>query len=329
MTFSNPIVGGTTLIRPAIHSPDYVAGVSGWTINKDGTAEFNDVVIRGELESDNYVPGVSGWKLYENGDAEFNSVEIRGTGTGVPIAIGADTAPQVVLGTNANIGYIQFFTHRPIEDDQTAINAGAFAPGQPYEQASFQINGPSVTGATDKATLRFWSQANDGSIPASFYWETGSGFSEFREDRWLISRPWVRIAPSGTANDAFAVSPDVGHTGNLFVLGRGGTDYLRVDANGVLRDVATGMPYKASQDGTATVNFAAQTQVDVAVVFPVPFAVVPVVTCSRQNSPANSAKVMVNATGITTAGFTMRFNTGDATAVTIAGLIGGYSAKAP
>lgn len=50
MAFSNPIVGGTTLIREAIHSPNYVAGVSGWTINKDGTAEFADATIRGDLD---------------------------------------------------------------------------------------------------------------------------------------------------------------------------------------------------------------------------------------------------------------------------------------
>lgn len=46
--WSNPIVGGgNTLIRDSIHSPDYVAGISGWTINKDGSAEFNDVNVRG------------------------------------------------------------------------------------------------------------------------------------------------------------------------------------------------------------------------------------------------------------------------------------------
>ena len=47
MQFNDDVVGGTTLIRPAIQSPDYVAGESGWTINADGTAEFNDITIRG------------------------------------------------------------------------------------------------------------------------------------------------------------------------------------------------------------------------------------------------------------------------------------------
>lgn len=49
MPFSNPLVGGTVLIRPAIRSRNYVPGVSGWTINADGTAEFVDVSLRGEL----------------------------------------------------------------------------------------------------------------------------------------------------------------------------------------------------------------------------------------------------------------------------------------
>lgn len=49
MTFNNPIVGGQTLIRDSIHSRNYVMGATGWSINADGSAEFNDVTVRGEL----------------------------------------------------------------------------------------------------------------------------------------------------------------------------------------------------------------------------------------------------------------------------------------
>lgn len=49
MPFRNPIVAGLTLIRAAIKSPNYSAGVSGWTINRDGSAEFNDVTARGNV----------------------------------------------------------------------------------------------------------------------------------------------------------------------------------------------------------------------------------------------------------------------------------------
>jgi hypothetical protein len=42
-----PVVAGTVLIRTAIQSPNYVAGVSGWTINADGSVEFANITARG------------------------------------------------------------------------------------------------------------------------------------------------------------------------------------------------------------------------------------------------------------------------------------------
>lgn len=60
MTFRNSVVGGTTLVRPAIQSPNFVTGTSGWSIDRDGSAEFNNVTIRGGTV-------VSGTSLYYNG----------------------------------------------------------------------------------------------------------------------------------------------------------------------------------------------------------------------------------------------------------------------
>lgn len=45
----NPIVGGTTLRIPAIASPGFISGSTGWTINADGTAEFNGLTLHGTL----------------------------------------------------------------------------------------------------------------------------------------------------------------------------------------------------------------------------------------------------------------------------------------
>ena len=44
------ITGGTVLRAPAIQSPDYVAGTSGWIIRQDGSAEFNSGTFRGSIE---------------------------------------------------------------------------------------------------------------------------------------------------------------------------------------------------------------------------------------------------------------------------------------
>lgn len=46
--FNNPVVGGEeNLVREAIQSPNYVPGSAGWSINRDGSAEFNDGIFRG------------------------------------------------------------------------------------------------------------------------------------------------------------------------------------------------------------------------------------------------------------------------------------------
>lgn len=46
MTFRNSILAGLTLIREAIRSQNYAAGVAGWSIDADGSAEFADLTIR-------------------------------------------------------------------------------------------------------------------------------------------------------------------------------------------------------------------------------------------------------------------------------------------
>ena len=71
MPFTNPIVAGTTLIREAIQSPNFVIGsegvVSGWSIDKDGSATFYDVTIG----SDQYT-------IDSDGDAAFNDLDVSG-----------------------------------------------------------------------------------------------------------------------------------------------------------------------------------------------------------------------------------------------------------
>lgn len=49
MPFNNSIIGGTKLLTPAIRSPNYIAGVQGWSINRDGTVEFASGTFRGPV----------------------------------------------------------------------------------------------------------------------------------------------------------------------------------------------------------------------------------------------------------------------------------------
>lgn len=75
MAFSNPITGGQgTLVRPAIKSPDYSPGVSGWTINRDGSAEFNNLTIRGTFNGTDFILDADGLFLYSGTPATGNLV---------------------------------------------------------------------------------------------------------------------------------------------------------------------------------------------------------------------------------------------------------------
>ena len=47
---SEAIVGGTVLRIPAIQSPNFAAGSSGWIVRADGSVEFNNGTFRGSLE---------------------------------------------------------------------------------------------------------------------------------------------------------------------------------------------------------------------------------------------------------------------------------------
>lgn len=49
MAFKNQIMAARALLRDAIESTNYLSGVRGWSIRKDGTAELNDAILRGSL----------------------------------------------------------------------------------------------------------------------------------------------------------------------------------------------------------------------------------------------------------------------------------------
>lgn len=61
----DPIVGGQALRIPSIHSPDFVHLVSGWTINKDGSAEFNNLTVRGTFMGTDFEINSAGAFFYD------------------------------------------------------------------------------------------------------------------------------------------------------------------------------------------------------------------------------------------------------------------------
>lgn len=158
MPFRNGILAGTTLVRERINSPDYVAGSSGWTINKDGSAEFNDLSLRGSItitgdaQSSNYIPGVSGWILRSDGTAEFNGNvdiesgtvvgdiqssnyvldvagwQVRSNGT-AQFNGNVDIESAVVTGSIQSENYVANSTGWKLNDDGEAEFNGVFLTG--------------------------------------------------------------------------------------------------------------------------------------------------------------------------------------------------------
>lgn len=73
--FTNPVVGGIQLVRNAIQSANYVAGVSGWTIRRDGTAEFASGTFRGPVIIVDSTTGAILATIGADGTASFLSIE--------------------------------------------------------------------------------------------------------------------------------------------------------------------------------------------------------------------------------------------------------------
>lgn len=63
-TFLGITQGLGSLVLSAIFSPNFITGVSGWSINKDGRAEFNNLTIRGTFFGVNFILNSSGLFIY-------------------------------------------------------------------------------------------------------------------------------------------------------------------------------------------------------------------------------------------------------------------------
>ncbi len=100
--FSDPIIGGGgALVYPSIHDPNFVTTISGWTVNRNGTAEFNSVTIRnGQV--------ISGTSLFYSGTPALGNLIAS-----IAVAPGTDTPGNAYLGQiaayGANLGFTKLF----------------------------------------------------------------------------------------------------------------------------------------------------------------------------------------------------------------------------
>ena len=89
--FANPMAAGGLMVIPFFRSPDYVPGVSGWTVNIDGSAEFDNLTLRGTFAGTDWEFTAAGAFFY-NGPAAANNLI-----TSVAAAAGTDAFGNTYL----------------------------------------------------------------------------------------------------------------------------------------------------------------------------------------------------------------------------------------
>lgn len=148
--FTDSIVGGVgSLIRKYIKSPNYAPNVSGWSINQDGSAEFNNATFRGTVIIDSTTSAL----LVYDGTPTLGNLILA-----ISSVAGIDS-----FGNNYNEG----LTFYPVQSGPPEIFSGISWLGfptinQPYIQGdpiggtapvSMSINGPSNENDTPQLIL--------------------------------------------------------------------------------------------------------------------------------------------------------------------------------
>jgi hypothetical protein len=167
MPMDDPVVGGIFLVRAAIRSPNYVEGVSGWTINIDGSAEFNNLTIRGTFTGDNFVINSAGAFFYDGvpalGDllvsiAGAAGFDDYGNAYAEGLSVGVAT-PRVVIGPVAGEALIYFPTGALDENSAPAIQAFLQNSGQ---NSLLVVRGGTPSTELDYSALALTSSSEDG-----------------------------------------------------------------------------------------------------------------------------------------------------------------------
>lgn len=229
---SNPSADG---VNSRIYSSNYSAGVSGWTIRNDGFAEFNNVTIRGGTT-------ISGTALYYNGTpgsgtllfsiATSASTDSFGNSYPKGFGVGASTAPQVVLSQNAGAGFIQFPTHSSVESNVATFIVGTKNFGLVNEYATMQLMGPTVSGATDRASIQINSQNNDGTSNANLAFNTATSLVSIDKAVMTLTNNRLNVFPSASAGSGVYIGLATGHTGPFLKTNINSTDMFELGNDG-------------------------------------------------------------------------------------------------
>ena len=155
--FPEQVAPGGILVYPQIQSPDYVTGVSGWAIFRDGSVEFNNGVFRGQIiDGGMFVysgtPGLGNppvaWMTSASADPYGNTVEpltgVRDPSTGQGVFLRSDQIVMLNSHTYAEPGASDaYFFAIPAAATSGQSQMYMMSPTDNQEQAMVQVLGQS------------------------------------------------------------------------------------------------------------------------------------------------------------------------------------------
>jgi hypothetical protein len=195
MPFANPIIGGGgSLVYPSIHSPNFIHNIGGWSIKKDGSAEFNNLTLRGTFMGTNFEINNLGAFFYSGPPATGNLIISVTPAAGVNDGFGnAFKAHVTVYGSIPAGGFQRFIemlassipgitisTGDSSEITPALIESGILNAGAANRQLETLINGAASSASIPTIALK--SSAADGSIGPSLTLKAGSGLITFGDN---------------------------------------------------------------------------------------------------------------------------------------------------
>lgn len=167
--FGNSVVAGTNLVREAINSPNYVAGSAGWSVNKNGSAEFNNVTVRGDFEV--VSPTGSHVDIHLNGN--IAQIDIAGGRNSDPTveSFSYDGAIYADIGDFGTSSYADLIIASP--GYFPANDASIVLTSQPYDgSGTSQIQMGNNSNPNPTALCRIWL---DGNVYNRYVTDAGNG----------------------------------------------------------------------------------------------------------------------------------------------------------
>jgi len=164
------------LAIPAIQSPNFIHSVSGWNIAKDGSAEFNNLVIRGSFMGNDFILNSSGLFIYSGtpalGNLIMSVVSVSGTDPE------GNTTQQILTIYGANGAFMNFnvasgtpqqnFVTGAVSEQEPATTFSQInSQGAANESMSLFFVGPASTWDNTRAVIIHNSAAADGSVNPS------------------------------------------------------------------------------------------------------------------------------------------------------------------